>query len=271
MSGYILCSGALAEHPFLLREMNLMIYSAEELCYYIYHDYPLIEDDFFSDELLSFLEDELGHSYEAKVLRDMKEENQGLVLMLMSVLRLFHYYNETELKEFQLKVEEFRHNPPAKRRAMKADFLLERGHYLSAIQIYHLFDSERKDPALGADFYMLVNQHMAIGYVRLGLNNEAMLAYMQAFEAQPTEELTKQIYQFSLFTNIPLNGKIYNFIKPEWEAAWRGEFEEIEAQGSLLATTGPTVGMFTKDSMKRKEALKTYIDGIKKNYRTAIS
>lgn len=271
MSGYVLCSGALAEHPFLLREMGIMIYSAEELSYYIYHNFPLIDEEFISDELMNFLEEELGLSEEAKVLRDMKEDNQGLSPMLMTVLRLFHYYNETELKEFQLKFDEFRHHPAAKRRAMKADFLLERGHYLSAIQIYHLFDNEKKDASLGNEFYMRISQHMAIGYIRLGLYEEAMGAYFQAYEAQKSEELLKQIYQFSLFTSQPLNGKLYNEIKPEWEASWREEYEDVAAQGSLLATTGPTVAMFTKDSIRRREALKGYIDGIKKNYRTAIS
>lgn len=271
MSGYVLCSGALAEHPFLLREMGLMIYSAEELCYYIYHNYPLIDDNFVSDELLNFIEQELGLVEETKYLRDMKEDNQGLSPLLMSILRMFHYYNETELKEFQLGFEEFRHNPLDKRRAIKADFLLERGHYLSAIQIYHLFDDEKQNPMLGQEFYMRIYQHMAIGYIKLGLYNEALSAFMKAFEAKQSEELLKQMYQFSLFTTLGLNGKIYNQIKPEWEVAWREEYEDVAAQGSLLATTGPTVGMFTKDSIKRKESLKGYIEGIKKNYRTAIS
>lgn len=271
MSAYILCSGPLAEHPYKIQETGLLIYSAEELSYYIYNNFYLIDEGFVDDEMFSFLEVELGLTESTSHLRRLRGERASLGTLLLAVLREFHYYTETELKEFQLKYDSYRHQGAASRKAQKADFLLEHGHYLAAIQIYRQFDHARRDTSLPKDFYMKIRQHMAVSYIHLGLLQEAMEAYLSAYEEFPNEELLKQIYQFSCMSEKQLPSELYKAIKPEWESAWRAEYEEVSAQGGLLATTGPTVAMFTKDSVRRKEALQKHIEGIKREYRRAIS
>jgi tetratricopeptide (TPR) repeat protein len=261
----------LAEHPFKIQETGLLIYSAEELSYYIYNSYYLIDERFFSDELIAFLEAELGLTETAAHLRRLKEERAGLGVMLLSFLREIHYYSETELRAFQIGYDTYRHQGTASRKVQKADFLLDHGHYLAAIQIYRQFDHARKDNTLPKDFYMKIKQHMAVGYIHLGLYQEALESYLAAYRDYPTEELLKQIYQFSYMTDQTLPSELYRVIKPEWESAWRGEFEEVSAQGGLLATTGPTAAMFTKDAVRRKEVLTKHIEQIKREYRTAIS
>lgn len=271
MSGFLLCSGPLAEHPYKIKETGLFIYSAEELSYYIYHNFYLIEEDFISQELLAFLEQELKLFESAGRLRKLLEEKSSLSVMLLFLLREFHYYTETEIKEFQLKYDAYRHNGAANRKVMKADFLLEHGHFLSAIHIYHQFDHARKDITLSQDFYMKVKQHMAIGYIRLGLYEEAMEAFLLAWEQLQQEALLKQMYQFSCMSGINLPLEVYQQISPEQESEWKAEYEECLSSGTLIATTGPTVALFTKDSVRRKESLEKHIEGIKKEYRTAIS
>ena len=271
MSAYILCSSPLAEHPYKIQETGLLIYSAEELSYYIYNNFYLIDESFVNEELFSFLEAELELAESAGHLRRLRGERAGLGALLLAILREFHYYSEAELKEFQLKYDAYRRQGASSRKAQKADFLLEHGHYLSAIQIYRQFDHVRKDTSLPKDFYMKIKQHMAVCYIHLGLLQEAMEAYLAAYQELPSAELLKQIYQFSCMSDIQLPSELYRAIKPELESAWRGEYEEISAQGGLLATTGPTAAMFTKDSVRRREALKKHIENIKRDYRRAIS
>jgi len=270
MSAYLLCSGPLAVHPYKIRETGLLIYSAEELSYYIYNNFYLIDEGFVDEELLSFIRDELGLSAAADHIFAMKDENAGAAVLLTSILREFRYYSEVEIKEFQLRYDAYRHNSLANRKVMKADFLMEHGHFLAAIHIYHQFDVLRKDPSLPAEFYMKIKQHMAVAYIKLGLNREAMDAFMEAYKQYPGEELLRQIYQFSLYSQIAIPTELYSDIKPEQEAAWREEYDEVAAQGSLLATTGPTVAMFAKDSIRRGEAIGKYIENVKRKYRTAI-
>jgi tetratricopeptide (TPR) repeat protein len=261
----------LAEHPYKIQETGLLIYSAEELSYYIFNNFYLIDEGFVSDELFSFLEAELGLAETAVHLRKLRDERAGLGVLLLAFLREVHYYSETELRAFQIGYDTYRHQGTASRKVQKADFLLEHGHFLAAIQIYRQFEHARKDPTLPKDFYMKIKQHMAVGYIHLGLLQEALDSFLEAYKDDPTEELLKQIYQFSCMSGLTLPSELYKAIKPEWESQWRGEYEEVSTQGGLLATTGPTAALFTKDAVRRKEALAKHIEGIKRAYRTAIS
>lgn len=271
MSAYILCSSPLAEHPYKIQETGLLLYSAEELSYYIYNNFYLVDENFVSEELLTFLEDELGLKESAEHFRRVKSERTALSVLLMSMLREFRYYSETELKSFQQRYDSYRRQNPLIRRAQKADFLLENGHYLPAIQVYVELCNVKKDKTLPKEFYMKIRQRMAISYIHLGLFSEAMEAYLAAYEEEPNEELLKQIYQFSCMAQIQLPPEIRKAISPEIESAWKGEYDEVSAQGELLATTGPTAAMFSKDSIRRKEVLKKHIEKIKRDYRRAIS
>lgn len=271
LGAYILCSGQLAEHPYKIAETGLLIYSAEELSYYIFNSFYLIDENFVSEELISFIELELKLPESAKRIRKARDERVSMAALLMTILREYHYYSEGELKEFQSRYESYRHQSAACRKARKADYLLENGHYLAAIQIYRQFLHARKDTSVSGDFYMKVMQHMAVCYVWLGLMDEALEAYVLAYKENPDEILLKQIFQFSCMSGLPLPANLYKAITPENEKKWREMYEEVRDQGSLLASTGSTAGLFTKDSVRRREALKKHIDGIKKEYRKAIS
>ena len=49
MSTVILCNGNYAETPYFIAQEELRLYSVEELCYYLYKNAFLLQDDFFDD------------------------------------------------------------------------------------------------------------------------------------------------------------------------------------------------------------------------------
>ena len=55
MENVILCSGKYAMVPFYMGDENVNIYSVEELCYYLYKNAFLIQEDLFSEELLNWM------------------------------------------------------------------------------------------------------------------------------------------------------------------------------------------------------------------------
>ena len=55
----MIIGGTIAKLPYEAEELDLRLYTAEELCYYIFHFLPLIGDDFIDDRLMGFLEE--GH------------------------------------------------------------------------------------------------------------------------------------------------------------------------------------------------------------------
>lgn len=58
MGQYLLCQKT-AQMPYEIEEMGLHIYSAEELCYYIYHNLPMIDDSFINEALIEFIRKDL--------------------------------------------------------------------------------------------------------------------------------------------------------------------------------------------------------------------
>ena len=55
--GYILCKDAEAERPYYVKDLGINLYSAFELCYFIYNHSALLGDDFPDEELLRFIGD----------------------------------------------------------------------------------------------------------------------------------------------------------------------------------------------------------------------
>ena len=59
MSGLLLCSSKRGERPYVIEKNKWKIWSLEELCYYLYQNAYSITEDFFSEELISYLRNEL--------------------------------------------------------------------------------------------------------------------------------------------------------------------------------------------------------------------
>ena len=59
MGRFLLC-GREAALPFQVEEMDLRLYSVEELCCFIYDNLSLIDEGFVDRRLLDFIRDELG-------------------------------------------------------------------------------------------------------------------------------------------------------------------------------------------------------------------
>ena len=81
MENVILCNGRYAQTPYLLEEENLNIYSIEELCYFLYKNAFLIQDDFFSDALLQWISEELLLEEWSKQLRILRDKEEILCCM----------------------------------------------------------------------------------------------------------------------------------------------------------------------------------------------
>lgn len=58
--GQYLLGGAVAEIPYITKELNIPLYTAEELCYYIYHNLTVLEDEFIQDDLVEFIRTQLA-------------------------------------------------------------------------------------------------------------------------------------------------------------------------------------------------------------------
>ena len=65
-----LCSTKIAERPFYIGSIGTRIYSLEELCFFLYHNLCLIDDNVASMALVEWVREDLGLKNLAKKLSD---------------------------------------------------------------------------------------------------------------------------------------------------------------------------------------------------------
>lgn len=100
MGQYLLCQKT-AQMPYEIEEMGLHIYSAEELCYYIYHNLPMIDDSFINEALIEFIRKDLDMPVLAEKVSRCFQSSADLDSTLLVLLRNVGYYTEEEITEFQ--------------------------------------------------------------------------------------------------------------------------------------------------------------------------
>ena len=96
MSNVLLCMGELAVNPYFVKEACMHLYSIEELCYYVYNNAFLLDDNFVNEKLIEFIKTELN----LEKLADQIEEIAGKKGALSNLARILNnevgYYSENE-------------------------------------------------------------------------------------------------------------------------------------------------------------------------------
>ena len=74
-----------SEKPYYITEINKNIYSIEELNYYLYNYLYLVDEEFFSESLIDYIENELKQTTIATGLRQALNKNGNLGEMIAFV------------------------------------------------------------------------------------------------------------------------------------------------------------------------------------------
>ena len=83
-----------SEKPFFIKEVNKNIYSIEELSYYLYNYLYLVDDKFFSDELIDYIEKELNQPNIAAGIRQIIANEGELGEKIAFVIKNSEYYTD---------------------------------------------------------------------------------------------------------------------------------------------------------------------------------
>ncbi len=199
MSGLIL-SGKQTKMPYYIAELNLNIYSIEELCYYLYNHLYLIEDNFFDDKLIKYLSSECGLISTAQRLQECINQNGTFGERVKIVLSATAYYNEKEMEKIQEVLDEIGNKSRSERRKARADLLMERKKYVAALNAYNEI-LLKKDSSDSTQFCSDVWYNMGVAYIRMFLLNEAVEAFSQSYNTCPREELIDDMLRICLIQN----------------------------------------------------------------------
>lgn len=267
MGGYLLC-GKTALHPYRAEELGICIYSPEELSYYIYHNAPMIGEDFFGEALFRFLSEELAERELAEKIQKLAEHKAELKVTLTALLRELHYYSEPEILKFQAEMELMGKQTPAERQCRRAEFLLEKQKVQGALKIFRGILEKQKS---SGRFSGLLRQRAAVCHVRQMEYGEALEELCAAYRDWPDERILKQIYQLSLLCGKKAPEEIWTGTGAEKLYQWKQEYEQCRDLAETAVRSSALAAIFEKDSLRREEAVREYLEKRKDSYRKSMT
>lgn len=221
MAGYYLCEAPRAQHPYYIESIRMNIWSIEELCYYMWQNVYLIDEALINEKLCVWIEKELHLSALAGTLRRVLEKNGSAEEFVMPVFRQCGYVKAAELSYFREQLRQVQIEPQSVRQKMKADYLVNFGMYVSAVEEYEKILDRRVPGRLGIQFYATVLENMASAYARMFRFEEAAACLWDSWQTLKSRKVYEKYLRL-----LPL------FLP---ENKYYGRLEEIKADRDLAA------------------------------------
>ncbi|HIS57246.1 MAG TPA: hypothetical protein IAB48_11420 [Candidatus Fimimorpha excrementavium] len=266
MGQYLLCQKT-AQMPYEIEEMGLHIYSAEELCYYIYHNLPMIDDSFINEALIEFIRKDLDMPVLAEKVSRCFQSSADLDSTLLVLLRNVGYYTEEEITEFQEMMIRLHRKNPLERTKDRADLLFSYRKYQNAVKAYGAIVSQGRDLRVKAGFYSEVLQHMAVCCLHLYMYPETLDCLKAAYEENKDRRILQQIYDFCVLTRQALPKDLFLDIEDEVLINWQKDYCEAQDISMQEMEHGSTAGIFSLEPEEREAALEEFLKKEKKLYR----
>lgn len=240
MSGYILCQVKKAEKPFYIENISTNIYSIEELCYYLYNNLYLVDSSLISNQLCTWLEEELDLPKLAAKLKPFIGKEAGLEEILYPVFKEINYLAYEELRTLNGRIERRNSESEEIREKQKGDALMENRMYVNAIRVYQkLLEKESKDVSGEMRERIFHNQGCAYSYLfqmdkaldcffmawRENRSEKALKVYLLAYRSvHSQEEFEKRLEELKVEETVKeeVAGRLEKFLSlPEQKIASR--------------------------------------------------
>ena len=192
MGEILICNEPIAALPYYIEGISWNVYSLEELCYYIEHNTYLLDKDFMTEELCTWIGKEVKNLKLAEQLRDIMRMDGRLSEFVLALLVECGYCPRETIKEIVRVVKEMEEKSDFECNKLRADRLMEKEKYLSSIYEYKsLLDSneagEQKKELIGNIWH-----NLGTAYARLFLFQEAIHCYEKAYALNENPESMKQ-------------------------------------------------------------------------------
>ena len=126
-----------SDKPYYIKEVNKNIYSIEEISYYLYNYLYLIDDKFFCEELIEYIDKELEQTHIAAGIRQIIANGGELGEKIAFVIKNSEYYTDKLAEKLENHLEALCSKTSAERWKAKADILMDTEKYNMAINYYN--------------------------------------------------------------------------------------------------------------------------------------
>lgn len=197
MGKLIVCNGKQAGHPYYFKLTDTYVYSIEELCYYIYNNIDIIQEDLFTHDLADWIQEELGLQERGDKLHTLLESKAGLKEYVVCILCSCDYYTEVEIKKLLYVMDEFIHLSPFEKRKKKADNYVRYRQFTAAQAEYKEILSSPDAAGIDGVSYGTLLHNLAVAEMNTMGPGVAAEHFKEAYERSHNRESLKQ-YFYSL-------------------------------------------------------------------------
>lgn len=191
MSNLWLCMEKQANVPYYCPQMGVNLYTVEELCYYIFDNIYILDEEFLSTKLFEWIGKELGMERLSNMLLEGESEKRSKLWCALMILREGGYCTKDELNELKKLYQEMGNKSKIECQKIRADRLLEHKKYVSSIMEYHriLQSKEIKEayPVLVGNVW----HNLGVAHARLFLFKEAAQYFKNAHDMNKSNESLK--------------------------------------------------------------------------------
>lgn len=189
------------EKPYYIKEINKNIYSIEELSYYLFNYLYLVEDQFFNDSLIDYIENELRQPTIASGIRQIIANHGELGEKIAFLIKNSGYYTDREAEKLENHLVMLCSKTAAERIKAKADILMDTEKYNMAISYYNSILSKSINKELPERFYGDVYNNLGVSYARLFEYEQAAAAFRCAYRLNNAAESLESVLMCDLLTD----------------------------------------------------------------------
>lgn len=192
MGELLICNEPIAAMPYYMEGISWNIYTLEELCYYVENNTYLLERDFMTEELCTWIGKEVKNLILAEKLRDIMRMDGRLSEFVLTLLVECGYCPRDVIKEIVTVIREMEEKSDFECNKIRADRLFEREKYLSSIYEYKSLLDSNDASMQSKELLGSIWHNLGTAYARLFLFAEAIHCYEKAYKLNNNPESLKQ-------------------------------------------------------------------------------
>ena len=189
------------DKPYYIKEVNKNIYSIEELSYYLYNYLYLVDDQFFSEELIEYIEKDLDQPNIAAGIRQSIANEGEIGEKISFIIKNSGYYTEIMEEKLGNHLKGLNSKTSAERMQAKADILMDTAKYNMAINYYSTILNKSLNNELPERFYGDVYNNLGVAYARLFEYEHAAAAFRCAYRLNNANESLESIIMCDLLSD----------------------------------------------------------------------
>lgn len=197
MGELIWCAQEDAKQPYTIQPMNVLIYSLDELVFYMEQNFYSLDKNLINQNLVRWLRDELGLREFAEELSQAIRGGQSAYGLALQIFQKSGLYTRQELAMWKHRFSNMDGKTVLECRKLKADQYLREKKYMRAVREYRQVLSGENPDLMTDELRASLYHNQGVAYARMFLFPEACESFWKAYEQNHSQQ-SREAYLYAL-------------------------------------------------------------------------